>query len=777
MKPLAIVIPWFGKELTGGAEQQAFQIATRLAGRGVQVEVLTTCNISFSSDWSINHYQPGAYLEDGLCIRRFSVDQRNTEVFDRVNRKLLDLDATRLLPGVSPVDECDERVFIDENIKSQALLDYLKKEANSYSAVLFLPYMFQSTMVGALTVGNALVQPCLHDEPQAYFSQTAEVFRKARWLLFNSEGEYHLALRLYGPGIIDRSEIVGEGIELPDKSNDVRLLPEFLKDTRFVLYLGRRDKTKNVNQLVEAFTAYKAGNTNSKLLLALAGPGDESFNSSAGVHDLGLVSGETRVALLRNATVVVQPSRNESFSRVMMEAWSLGRPVAVNRVCEATAVAVNTSGGGWTAGSENEWVKLFRMFETMSDAELDHIGEKGREYARDNADWNKVIPRYEALLEKEFDEQPTVVESTSRSQPVIHQLLPDVLFGDAISNQARAIRLLLRKAGYRSDIFAKRVDQSMRDVAVLFDESRPEPLDSLIYHHSIGSEVTSFAEAHPGRKCLIYHNITPAEYFAPFRPGFAWLLEVGRARLGQLARSFRVSVGDSAFNASELASCGFHEPGVLPIIVEPSKWNIAPDQSIMNRLQDGLTNIIFVGRLAPNKKQDRLVEAFHHYLQLDPNARLILAGEARDSDPYVDFVKDTISRFELTKYVELTEFISESALLAYYRTAHLYWSFSEHEGFGAPLAEAMWFDVPVLALSAGAVAETIGSRDGLFEINDGLAGVARRAHELVSNSETCNQVIEQQRERRADFESAAVWPALAEIVEQLIGESKYRLAG
>ena len=76
MKPVAIVTPWFGAELTGGAEQQAFQIATRLAARGHNIEVLTTCNRSFHSDWSINHYSAGATHEHGLTIRRFPVDPR-----------------------------------------------------------------------------------------------------------------------------------------------------------------------------------------------------------------------------------------------------------------------------------------------------------------------------------------------------------------------------------------------------------------------------------------------------------------------------------------------------------------------------------------------------------------------------------------------------------------------------------------------------------------------------------------------------------------------------
>ncbi|MHC5730942.1 MAG: group 1 glycosyl transferase, partial [Nostoc sp.] len=129
----------------------------------------------------------------------------------------------------------------------------------------------------------------------------------------------------------------------------------------------------------------------------------------------------------------------------------------------------------------------------------------------------------------------------------------------------------------------------------------------LIYHHSIGSELTDYAIAHPGVKCLIYHNITPAEFFLPYRPEFAKILEKGRNELKQLAQYFPISVGDSAYNAAELAESGFSEPGVLPIATNPSKWDIPADAELMQQLQDGKANLLFVGRLAPNKRQDQLI--------------------------------------------------------------------------------------------------------------------------------------------------------------------------
>ncbi|MFL6211191.1 MAG: glycosyltransferase family 4 protein [Pyrinomonadaceae bacterium] len=770
MKPSAIVCPWFGRDLTGGAEQQAFQLATRLAARGHNVEVLTTCNRSFHADWSINHHAPGAHQEHGLTIRRFPVEPRNTHAFDEVNALLLALDPATLRPGVNSISAADAHTFEHENIKSAALLDFLRAERESYHAFIFLPYMFAPATLGApLVADHAWLQPCLHDEPAAYLPQTARLFRRVRALLFNSEGELELALRLYGPGIYSRSTVVGEGIERTHYTvaqlNDA--LPAALRGARFVLYLGRRDQTKNVNLLTRAFAQFKAMHPASELQLVLAGPGAQSFAAGADVHDLGLVADEIKAALIAHCRALAQPSRNESFSRAMMEAWAAERPVAAHRACLATAGAVERAQGGWLAADEAEWAQLFARIDETAEAELRALGARGRAYADEQADWAKVIARYEALLELGPQQlAPVAHASVARAPHVIHQLLPDIVYGDAVSNHARAIRAELRRRGYESEIFVKRRDERLPTEACLFAEAQPAPADCLLYHHSIGSELTAFAVAHRGPKCLVYHNVTPADFYAPYRPGFAWLLETGRANLARLARHFPTSAGVSAFNAAELRACGFREPGVLPLIIDPDLWNIAPDDDLMARLQDGRTNILFVGRVAPNKRLERLVELFAHYRKLDPTARLIIAGEGRASDPYLQHLVRTIMGFELTAHVELPGTVADAALLAYYRTAHLYLSLSEHEGFGAPLVEALWFDVPVLALAAAAVPETLGRAGALFTPDDDFAAVAAHAYQLTHAAELRRRIIATQRTRRLDFTPAAVWPHLARLIEQ-----------
>lgn len=770
MKPLAIVTPWFGKNLKGGAEQQAWQLASRLAAKGHTVEVLTTCCRSFQDDWAVNYFKAGASQEDGVKIRRFLVDRRNHPAFDSVNQLMLNLPASTLKLGVSPVSLENSATFCSENINSTQLLNYLKSHHNQYQAFVFLPYLYGCILKGLPIVAEkAFLQPCLHDEVYAYLPQVAEIFHSAKGLLFISEGESQLANKLYGPGIISKSLMAGAGVEA-GQSYDPKLIKVAniaIKEERFVLCLGRRDPGKNTDLLVRAYLSFKQNYPDSNLKLILAGPGHTSFNNKSvpDLIDLGLVEDSEKEALLANCLGLLQPSQNESYSRVIMEAWFYGRPVVAHRDCLATAMAVEKAQGGWLAKTEMEWAQLIAKIDQMAEDQLTKYGEKGQVYAKENAVWDKVIERYEIALGLVGE---TVVSAVPRKKlEEIHQLLPNLAYGDAISNHAISIKDYLRSCGYKSEIFVKCVDPRVAHEAIVFKQQCISEQAGLIYHHSIGSEITEYAIAHPAPKCLIYHNITPAEFFLPYRPEFAKLLENGRIELKQLAKYFPISVGDSAYNAAELLEDGFPESGVLPIIIDPKKWDLLPDASLMQQLQDGKTNLLFVGRIAPNKRQEHLIEAFAHYLTMDQEARLILAGWGDINDPYYRQVVNTVERLNLTNYVLISGQVNDAQLLAFYRTAHLFWSMSEHEGFGVPLVEAMWFDVPVLAYSSSAVPETLGEAGLMFNNKNDLIQVAALAKLLARDEKLRAKVIKSQRGRREKFIQVVINESLNKVISKM----------
>lgn len=769
MKRIAIVIPWFGREARGGAETQARQIASKLAQRGHKVEVLTTCCRSFEDDWGTNHLPAGVHRDENITIRRFPVDGRNVQAFLQVRDRLLSAPAADLRLGSSPINPEDEGVFVEQNIHSSSLHSYVKEHRERYDAIIFIPYLYGTTLKILPDVAEiAFLQPCLHDEPYAYLNVVRNIFFKARTILFNSKGEFHLAMRLYGPAIFSKSKVVGEGIEL-EQGPSTRLdatLPSELKNAPFVLYLGRRSETKNVPVLLEAFDTFKRRHPSSNLRLVLAGPGHRLEAAlPKGALDLGWVDETTKAALLKSCVALFQPSKNESFSRSVMEAWSQAKPVAVNGRCLAMAVAVEESGGGWLVMNEAEWSQIFARIAFTPPATLQRIGSHGRRYVVAHCNGEQVIERYEEALEIP---PMTITLHSERRLKAIHQLLPDLAYGDAISNQALAIRDRVRHLGYDSQIFVINLQEAMRDEGRKFvPESLGADREGIIYHHSIGSEITAHALSHRGPKCLVYHNITPPAFFAPYRPGMAWLLEIGRKHLPLLAKHFPISAGDSIFNASELAEAGFTAPMVLPIIVNPDRWRIEEDKELLERLQDGRTNILFVGRISPNKRQDQIIEAFAHYKQLDSNSRLILAGEGKTFDPYLQKIKRRIFELDLINDVILTGHINDSQLMSYYRAAHLFWSFSEHEGFCVPLIEAMWFDVPVLAFKSSAISETVAEAGVLFEDKRDLAKVAALARRLVADESMRRRVLMTQRQRREEFVPEAIWPKLDRIIKRM----------
>jgi len=176
---------------------------------------LTTCCRSFLDDWGTNHLKSGKSFERGVIIRRFKVKKRHKGRFAAVNEHMLAADPGQLKPGADPFSPDFSFTFVRENINSQGLLRYLKSHMNKYELFIFVPYLYGPTLIGLpLVAEKAFLLPCLHNEVYAYLPEVARIFQKAKKILYNSEGEAHLAASLYGPGIILKSTVVGVGISI-----------------------------------------------------------------------------------------------------------------------------------------------------------------------------------------------------------------------------------------------------------------------------------------------------------------------------------------------------------------------------------------------------------------------------------------------------------------------------------------------------------------------------------------------------------------------------------
>jgi glycosyltransferase involved in cell wall biosynthesis len=291
----------------------------------------------------------------------------------------------------------------------------------------------------------------------------------------------------------------------------------------------------------------------------------------------------------------------------------------------------------------------------------------------------------------------------------VHQLTAALSYGDAIGNEALAIQQRLRAAGHESDIFAElvhpRVAHLARPLFEYREVSSPEAV--CIFHFSIGSAAGRLIHHAPDRLVVVYHNITPAHFFLGFHPHLAGLCHHGRRELAAFAPRTELGLGDSEFNRRELEQAGFARTAVLPIVLDLPLYERAPSPLVRRLYDDGRTNVLFVGRIIPNKRIDDLVRSFAFFQKfVRRESRLLLVGDHRGFERYLDRLQELVRELRVDEVV-FTGQVDDDELYAYYRLADVFLCLSEHEGFGVPLQEAMLFGLPVVAYDAGAVRETL----------------------------------------------------------------------
>ncbi len=336
---------------------------------------------------------------------------------------------------------------------------------------------------------------------------------------------------------------------------------------------------------------------------------------------------------------------------------------------------------------------------------------------------------------------------------VIHQWVPAAHRGDAIGDSARAVRDLLRRRGHTSDLFALTIDEALRDQVRPFADPAARAGDVTIFHFALPSPMTQAFAGLRGVRVLQYHNITPAHFFAPYDAQLFRLAALGRRELATLVGQVDLALGDSEFNRRELEALGFRQTGVLPIAVDTARLTAAPPRPALEAiLADGLVNILFVGRLAPNKRiEDHLRLAEHYKRYVDAYYRFIFVGRTDAVPGYYRTIRALLAEYSMRpdRFV-FTGPVPDEELATYYRWAHAYVSLSEHEGFCVPLVEAMATDVPIVAYAAGAVPETLGGAGLLFWPKD-LEYVAELLGLVIYDEPLRQQVIAGQRRRLADF--------------------------
>ncbi|HOO78311.1 MAG TPA: glycosyltransferase family 4 protein [bacterium] len=351
----------------------------------------------------------------------------------------------------------------------------------------------------------------------------------------------------------------------------------------------------------------------------------------------------------------------------------------------------------------------------------------------------------------------------------VHQLLPALEGADAIGGYARALRGVLREAGFASDIFVLDRKPGQSECRSWREHrSAGGPGAVAVFHTAIGSKLAPYFRACPDRKVLVHHNITPARFFADTAPEDAWLALLARRQFQGLAGAVEAAVADSAYNARELSAAGFPAPTVIPLPLPRSLTGGEPDPELLAAVARGGEAILFVGRFAPNKRQDRLIRIFARYRRAySPGAMLYLVGDRGHDGSYAASLERLARELGVEEAVVMPGKVDDAALRAYYAGADLFLCMSEHEGFGVPLVEALFHRLPVIARAAAAVPDTLGEA-GLVVADDDPGRCAALIRRVLTDAGLREKLLRAQDRRLARFRDFPFREAWLEVLAPLL---------
>ncbi len=381
--------PRYGADVIGGAETVMREMAHGLAERGWQVDVLTTCARDHFT-W-VNEYPPGVETVDGVTIRRFPA------VISTPRAERAAISASIVAEARVSI-ELQQR-WMNDDVRVPDLFHFLLDHSSEYRAIVVAPYLFWPTFAcGQIAPDRTLLMPCLHDEPEAYLDIYQPLFSGARGIWFLSAPEQDLAQRIHPQ--LPAHEVIGSGLHVPDRYDPEAFRAKYGIEGRFVLFAGRREGGKNWEQLLDGFAAASMyGDLDLKLVTMGALEVHPPAIIADKVVDLGFLPDDQRDNAFAAADAYLQPSKYESFSRTIMEAWLAGTPVIANGASAVNRWHCERSGAGLLYDDDLELAQCLRFLAEAPDVAAS-LAAAGRQYVLDHYTWPAVLDQAEATILK-----------------------------------------------------------------------------------------------------------------------------------------------------------------------------------------------------------------------------------------------------------------------------------------------------------------------------------------------------------------------------------------
>lgn len=386
------VVQRYGREVAGGAETHCRQMATRLAARGHDVDVVTSCAVSYVR-WE-DHYPSGADDVDGVTVHRLPVErERDIGLFGPLNG--------RTVWGRKPVPFHMQREWMRmQGPLLPQLVPWLEANARGYDAVVFFTYLYYTAWAGlpvAAGLAPTVLHPTAHEEPALELPLFETTFRHPTAFAFSTPEERDLVCRRFRISPLHR--VIGIGFDPPPATEPARFRACFgLGDDPFLLVMGRVDAEKGADEVFDYFLAYKERHRGS-LRLVVVGERVKELPVHPDVRVTGFVDDQTKHDAYAAASLLVQPSYFESFSMVLAEAWLHDLAAVVQGHCGVLAGQARRSGGAVPYRGFGEFEAAVEVL--LGDAATrSRLGSSGRRYVTESFSWDVVLDRYEDLLER-----------------------------------------------------------------------------------------------------------------------------------------------------------------------------------------------------------------------------------------------------------------------------------------------------------------------------------------------------------------------------------------
>jgi glycosyltransferase involved in cell wall biosynthesis len=389
---IALVVQRYGLDVGGGAELHC-QLVTEHLAKYYDVEVLTTCARDYIT-WR-NAYDEGEETINGVLVRRFKVaEERNPRAFGRLSRRIFRLFHTR---------RGELKWLRLQGPFAPDLLHFLARHETRYDLFIFFSYRYWLSYHGVMHFPHkSLLVPTAEHDPTIYLKIFKPFFHKPRAIIYNSIEERELINRVSSNQAI-LGDVVGVGVNLPARYDPEGFRRRYNISEEYVVYIGRIDPNKGCGELFEYMVEYYARHPSVAVKLVLIGRAVMPVPQHKKILHLGYLSEEDKFAALAGAQFMIMPSRYESLSMVVIEAWLASKAILANGQCEVLKGQCLRSEGGLYYHNYQEFESCMNYL-LQNPSILNEFGQRGNAYAVDNYHWDVVEKKYIELIKKLSDQ-------------------------------------------------------------------------------------------------------------------------------------------------------------------------------------------------------------------------------------------------------------------------------------------------------------------------------------------------------------------------------------